>query len=266
MIDAAQRLLVRFLKVPPRPPAPAGAPGSERVFQAAPGFLRYQLVRWAVGQAGAAWVLFAGVLGVSFLPAFPLFQPDAPVNLPFFPFTFLDDYAWLELLAIGGYLLQLPATLLGVVLDFRMRWYIVTDRSLRIREGIVRVREKTMSFANIQNLSEEQGPLQRLFGISDLQVRTAGGGESKGNEGKEKGDSMHEGYFRGVADAGEIRDLILGRLRRFRDAGLGDAAHREEAPAAAAAAAPPAPSATPADQLLAAARALVDEARRLGRA
>lgn len=253
MIAAAQGLLLRLLKVPPRPPAPAGAPGSERVFRAAPGFLRYQLLRWGIGQAGAAWVLFAGVLGVRFLP-------EIPVEIWYGPLGFLDDYAWLELLTVGIYLAQLAATLVGVVLDYRMRWYIVTDRSLRIREGIVRVREKTMSFANIQNLSQEQGPLQRLFGISDLQVRTAGGGESRQSEGREKGDSMHEAYFRGVADAAEIRDLILGRLRRFRDAGLGDDPHREAAPAPESA-----HGTAAADELLAAARALVDEARRLGR-
>lgn len=266
MIDLAQRLLVRLLKVPPRPPAPAGAPESERVFQAAPGFLRYQLLRWGFGQAAAAWFLFVGVLGIGFFP-FPEFPaPVFPSVFPFEPFASLDDLAWIEVLAVGAFLLQVPATFLGVFLDYRLRWYIVTDRSLRIREGIVRVREKTMSFANIQNLSEEQGPVQRLFGISDLQVRTAGGGESKGKEGKEKGDSMHEAYFRGVDNGGEIRDLILGRLRRFRDAGLGDVAHREEGavavPAAPVSPGPAAPD--PAAELLAAARALVDEARRLG--
>ena len=33
---------------------------------------------------------------------------------------------------------------------------------------------------------------------------------------------MHSGLFHSVTNAAEIRDLILERLRRFREAGLGD--------------------------------------------
>ena len=42
-------------------------------------------------------------------------------------------------------------------LDYEKRWYIVTDRSLRIREGVLNVREMTVMFANIQNVSVMQG-------------------------------------------------------------------------------------------------------------
>ena len=41
-----------------------------------------------------------------------------------------------------------------VRLDFEKRWYLVTDRSLRVREGVVNVREMTIMFANIQNISD----------------------------------------------------------------------------------------------------------------
>jgi len=91
-----------------------------------------------------------------------------------------------------------------------------------------------MSFANIQNLGVKQGPLQRLLGISDLEVKSAGGGESKSSEAKKKGESLHTGYFHGVDNAEEIKGLVLERLRRLRDSGLGDP---EEAAAAAAGAA-----------------------------
>jgi hypothetical protein len=33
---------------------------------------------------------------------------------------------------------------------------------------------------------------------------------------------MHIGYFRGVDNADEIRDLILAQMRGMRDSGLGD--------------------------------------------
>jgi uncharacterized membrane protein YdbT with pleckstrin-like domain len=103
-------------------------------------------------------------------------------------------------------------------LDFDLRWYKVTDRSLRIREGVWFVREMTMSFANIQNISVSQGPIQKYFGVSDLIVQSAGGGEQS--------RALHTGYFRGVADAEKVKALMLARLRRHRDAGLGDADER----------------------------------------
>jgi hypothetical protein len=84
----------------------------------------------------------------------------------------------------------------------------------------------TMTFANIQQISIRQGPLQRILGIADLEVRTAGGGSNDtaghraGNGGT--GNSMHLGYFRGVTNAPEIRDLMLDRLQQWRDTGLGD--------------------------------------------
>jgi uncharacterized membrane protein YdbT with pleckstrin-like domain len=108
-----------------------------------------------------------------------------------------------------------------VRLDFEKRWYLVTDRSLRVREGILKVREMTITFANIQNISVSQGPIQRLLGIADLRVDTAGGGPSR-SEKEEGGESLHTVRFRGVENAAEIRELITARLRELKDSGLGD--------------------------------------------
>jgi hypothetical protein len=130
-----------------------------------------------------------------------------------------------EAVAITGFVLQLPFTYAMLRLDFQMRWYVVGERSLRIREGLATVREQTMTFANIQNMSIRQGPLQRLLGIADLEVRTAGGGGSGEGPGSKPGHGsgqMHVGTFRGVDDAAQIRDAIRERVRHFRDAGLGD--------------------------------------------
>ena len=82
-----------------------------------------------------------------------------------------------------------------------------------------------MTFANVQEVSIQQGPLQRLLGISDLKVRTAGGGATSGPPAKQRqqeAQSLHIGYFHGVDNAGAIRDLILERLKQLQDAGLGD--------------------------------------------
>ena len=76
-----------------------------------------------------------------------------------------------------------------------------------------------MTFANIQELRVTSGPLQKLLGIADLEVRSAGGGSS-GPHGS--GGGGHIGRFEGVDNANAIRDLISDRLRQYKDSGLGD--------------------------------------------
>ena len=142
-----------------------------------------------------------------------------------------------------------------------MRWYVVTDRSLRIRTGVWNVQELTMSFANLQQVAVTQGPVQRLLGLADVRVQSAGGGPER--PGQKQGESLHTGHFHGVEHATEIRDLIQERLRRFRETGLGDPdeAHRATPPAILATA--PVSPPTGDGELLAAACELAAEARAL---
>jgi hypothetical protein len=162
-----------------------------------------------------------------------------------------------ELFGIAGFIAQLPVTLAALRLDYELRWYIVTDRSLRIRSGIWRVQEMTMSFANIQQVAITRGPIQGLLKISDVRVQSAGGGGGDPRHGR--GDSLHCGIFHGVGNASEIRDLILERLRLFRAAGLGDPDDAHER----AHAASPAPEGLDAPSALAAAQEVLAEARAL---
>ncbi len=238
----------RGLKVPPEPEPPLGSPGSLRVFNAARGYYHYRLAMWGLKQLGTGIGLVVGLFVVM-------------TNFEFGGLPF-GRQLW-SVVEVGGvalYLAQIPVSFLMVGLDYRYRWYMITDASLRIREGITTVRERTMTFANIQNLSLRQGPVQRLFGIADLQVRTAGGGgaetSSDGSKETSEADNMHLGYFRGVDNAEDIRDLILDRMRGLRDSGLGDpddSLHRH----------PAGPSSTDDGDVAAAARDLLAEARAL---
>ncbi|HYC69885.1 MAG TPA: PH domain-containing protein [Opitutaceae bacterium] len=165
----------------------------------------------------------------------------------------------LKVVGIVAYVVQMPLTYAVRRLDYEMRWYLVTDRSLRLREGVWTVAETTMSFANLQEVVVTQGPLQRLLGLADVQVKSAGGGG--GAHPRAAHDDLHTGRFHSVTNAAEIRDLILRRLRRFRDAGLGDP---EDRPAAASELPPAAMPAGPANRdVLAAAREAIEEARTL---
>jgi membrane protein YdbS with pleckstrin-like domain len=246
MLEPLQRAIRRLLKVPPQPEPPAGDPSSVRTFRAAPGFLRYRLLGWGWKQVSA---LIGLLVGLGFVQFGIERVEDGPRILQWLPWTWLE---MLEYLAITGFVIQLGYSLVLVLLDFRYRWYMVTDRSLRIREGLWKVKERTMTFSNIQNVGIRQGPVQRFFGIADLRVQTAGGGGKTG-DGEEQGSAehLHLGYFRGVANADEIRDTVLARLRRLRSSGLGDPEEPIE----------PEPATGPAPGALEAARELLSEVR-----
>jgi membrane protein YdbS with pleckstrin-like domain len=125
----------------------------------------------------------------------------------------------LKITAFVLYLFQIPVTYAARRLDYELRWYMVTDRSLRLRSGVWKITESTMSFANVQQVVVSQGPLQRWLGLANVEVKSAGGGTVHP---KEKEQDMHTGIFQNVTNAAQIRDLILERLRLFSAAGLGD--------------------------------------------
>jgi len=244
MFTPVRAAVLKLFKVPPEPELPAGSPGSVRTFRAAPNFFKLKLLLWGVRQTMA----FAGL--VVFIVAWQVAGSGVPRELDI-TVNIVKAFGVLLFLA------QIPVTYAIVRLDWEMRWYIVSDRSLRIRAGIWHVQEMTMTFANIQQISVHQGPLQRVLGIYDLEVSTAGGGAAMHPAHGVKTNSSHRGFFHGIDNAPEIRDMILERLRRLRDTGLGDPDEPE-------AAEPPAREMEA--PVLAAARELLREAQALRRA
>jgi membrane protein YdbS with pleckstrin-like domain len=254
VIGSLKRLMLRLLKVPPEPNLPVGATDSAKMFRASKRYLQLKLLNWGVGQFFTLFGLIAALVALHFIAEGSLQVLDKVPHKA----IILRFAGWLEVIGVIGFLVQLPLSLVPVILDWEMRWYIVTDRSLRIREGVWKVSEMTLTFANVQEVSIRQGPIERLFGIANLRVRTAGGGgriNPQDPQSEEK--SGHIGYFRGVDNAPAIRDLILERLKRLRDAGLGDP-DQPQAEVAGVEATPP-PGVTDA------ARELLDEARALRR-
>jgi len=257
MLEPVKALMLRLLAVPPEPSLPAGSAETARVFRASRRYLSLKVLRWGAAQAST-------LIGLIFaLAIFDLAAFGAELAVRQLPFRALAPIAvtvfeWIEAFGLIAFVVQLPLTLLPILLDWELRWYIVTDRSLRIREGVWRVSEMTMTFANVQEVSIHQGPLERLFDVADVRVRSAGGGGGAGGHDRESEEkSGHIGYFRGVDGAPAIRDLILERLKKQRDAGIGDAEPALR---------PPAWSGDPTSaDLLEAARELLAEAKELRR-
>ncbi len=301
MLAKLRPTFLRWLRVPHDPEPPLGAPGSVRIFRAGANYYYVKLAAWLAAQAGAVvGILFSVGFLSNLRSEFDAAQEGraarlssgsgaavAPAETPALPRDMkskknraqakqafaervppwvMDLITLAELLGIAGFVLQLPITFAAVRLDWELRWYIVTDRSLRIRAGIWKLQEITMSFANLQQVEVHQGPVQRLLGIADVRVQSAGGGSAPQGKGHDLDDSLHTGVFHGVDNAQEIRDLILDRLRHFREAGLGDPDDHTSHVPEASTAAPSGDALVAARELLTAARDLRASAERDARA
>jgi len=196
----------RLLRIPPDPHPPPGDEASTRIYRAAQNYYKYLVMIWALTSAA------------TILPA--LFAEIAFVVIGFTETNFSLFLALIPAFVLLIMIVVSVVHLAVIRLKYEKRWYIITDRSLRVREGVIGVREMTITFANIQNVSISQGPVQRLLGIADLQVDTAGGGGS--SQQQHGAPNPHTAWFRGIDNATEVRELIQQRLRQFKDAGLGD--------------------------------------------
>ncbi len=226
MLNALKDIVSSVMKVPPEPHDPMGDVLALRVFRASKKYLYYRYMRWGIAQLMV--LLFIG----GFITGFVMILHEDRTVPRWVPVTF-------GTVAAAVFLLQLSISFFMVWLDYEMRWYKITDRSLRIRYGVWHVREHTVTFANIQNISVTQGPVQRLFGIAEVRVDTAGGGGAGNASGgaalhggliglalqaqaQKHALNLHQAVFQGVDNAEEIRDLMMVRLLRVRDAGLGE--------------------------------------------
>ena len=205
--------LTKWFLVPRDPPKlPAGPKEDAVSFQPADGYLRYRKFSfWIVLTIVDIAILAGWIVVLLTLPLLAVILIPIALIVAVVP----DIVAYL-----------------AIHLRYDTTWYVMTQRSIRIRRGIWIISEMTFTFENVQNLKVIQGPLQRLFGISDIIIETAGGG---GSEEQQKGQSMfsaHRGVIEGIANPDEIRDQILARIRTSRSSGLGDDQHSVPARAA----------------------------------
>ena len=131
----AKDTVLRLARVPAEPHVPEGGDESVRVFNAGRNYFAWRLILWGVANTAIASGLLMA-FGFSFIPKLPP----------------LVRTIWLALVAgaVGVFVASIPITYFLQRLNYEIRWYIVTDRSLRIRSGVVWLREMTMTFANIQ--------------------------------------------------------------------------------------------------------------------
>jgi hypothetical protein len=127
MISYLKRHMLQLLKVPPEPHLPVGAVDSAKMFRASKRYLQLKLLNWGVGQ----FFTLVGLIGA--LVVLHLIAEGTLDVLDKVPHRaiILRFAGWIEVIGVVGFLVQLPLSLVPVILDWEMRWYIVTDRSLR---------------------------------------------------------------------------------------------------------------------------------------
>jgi uncharacterized membrane protein YdbT with pleckstrin-like domain len=200
----AKATVLRLALVPAQPHVPMGSEESVRVFNAGRNYFTLRIMLWGMVNGAIALVLL-GLFAFSFAPKL---SPLARIIIQ-----------TLVACAAGIFLASLPLTYFLQRLNYEMRWYIVTDRSLRIRNGVVWLQEMTMTFANIQGIRVSANPIERWLGLTNVEVESAGGGAAHGAGATSSG---HVAKFEGVDNAELIRDLLVNRLRAYRDSGLGE--------------------------------------------
>jgi len=84
-----------------------------------------------------------------------------------------------------------------------------TMPEIYVKKGIVTITRKHVPFRTITNIYSKAGPLDRLFGLGNVNIETAGfsGANQMGPEEKLEGVLFYE----------EVRDFILAELRNYRE-------------------------------------------------
>src|SRR5688572_13576251 len=191
--------LTKWFHVPAEPPSlPVRQGDALQSFRPAAGFLRYLKFKfWLALIVIDLAIVIAGIAIYINRPALGLLLAPVALGVAIIP----DIIAYI-----------------AIHLRYDTTWYVLTDRSVRIRRGIWVIHETTITFENIQNVSVNSGPLERYFGIANVIVETAGGGK-KPKDGEKEAAGFHQGLIEGIDNAEEIRNQILNRVRRSLSAG-----------------------------------------------
>lgn len=204
-------VIARLLRIPLEPATiPVNSGELLESFHPAPAWIRLRQIQVILGVCLALLGIAAASIGMYF------FEVHGP-----------EDSTWatwgtgLEIIGSVFVLVSGVVRLVFLRLQYDCTWYVLTTRAMRIRRGLWVIHETTITYDNIQNVTVKQGPIQRLFKLSDIEVETAGGG-GMGDAGKKGADSSHSGRIEGVVDPERLRELIMTQVRLSRSSGLGD--------------------------------------------
>jgi putative membrane protein len=106
----------------------------------------------------------------------------------------------------GLLLLTLPLPLVVALLRRRHHRYALAETSLLVSRGVLKRREWTVPYGNIQSVTLRRGPLERRMGVTSVRIDTAGG---SGLSGPHIHDLLHR-------DATELVRQLIERVEAAR--------------------------------------------------
>ena len=128
MYSWLQHKILDLMKVPPEPQPPDGSAGSARVFRSGSNYYRWRMALWLASNFGAL-ILLAVVWSILARPI--------RVGTPWS--RFIAEV--LMSVVVTAFLVSAAFTFLQQRMNYELRWYVVTDRCLRVRSGILNVRD-----------------------------------------------------------------------------------------------------------------------------
>src|SRR5262249_1332321 len=178
-------VLTQWFRVPSGPPSLPGPPDEgSRSFRPADGFLRYLKLKFWFVLLIVDLAIFTGWVALFVL------RPKLAL--------------WLAPIAFSIAVVPAVIAYIAIYLRFDTTRDAFTGPSLRIRRGIWIIHETTITFENIQNVAVNSGPLERYFGIANVTVDTAGGGQPHKEKSGHQAANYHQGLIEGIDNADEI--------------------------------------------------------------
>src|SRR5215204_4188140 len=86
---------------------------------------------------------------------------------------------WTMTLFLFGILVVAVLAALWGFLSWRATTYEVTGSTFRLRQGVFQKNERTIPLEHVQSVDTVQGIIQRVFGVVEVRIETAGGGASE---------------------------------------------------------------------------------------
>jgi membrane protein YdbS with pleckstrin-like domain len=182
---------------------------SGRIFRPSRAFMYKEMVK-SVATAASIW---AGVMisFVSFTYFLAFVEPEKYGNVQK---IIVDWFGPFNTWTIGLNLLWLIPAIVILPIYIRSIEYSVKAESgetmpeIYVKKGLFTITRKHVPFRTITNISSNAGLFDRLFGIGNVSIETAGysGASQTGPEEKLEGITFYE----------EVRDFILKELRRFK--------------------------------------------------
>ena len=80
------------------------------------------------------------------------------------------------ILALAGVIVVAALAAVWGFLSWRATTYVVSGGAFHLRQGVVQKSERTIPLDHVQSVDTVQGIIQRLFGVVEVRVETAGGG------------------------------------------------------------------------------------------